>query len=131
MINCLFVDLPERRFVKGMKSKEKKPMSLKRKILSVILKIVIALAGLVVIATAVFAIMFPDAFMVVVKNPELIPYVFDNWDSLSKGLTSNTEDIEAENKANTDAQVQAFTDANIKLTEDDIANLSDENLTEE
>lgn len=131
MISCLFGDLPERRFVKGMKSKEKKPMSLKRKILSVILKTVIALAGLIIIAAAVFAIMFPDAFMVVVKNPELIPYVFENWDSLSKGLNSSTEDIEAEQKASTDAQVQAFTDANINLTENDIANLSDENLTEE
>lgn len=114
-----------------MKSKENKPVLLKRKILSAVIKCFLVLVSLAVIAVTVFAVMFWDTFLVVLKNPGLIPYVFDNWDSLSRGLQVSTEEIEANDKENTEAQANAFANADINLTEDDITKLSDENLTEE
>lgn len=114
-----------------MKSKEKKPMSLSKRILSVILKVLVALLCLVVIAVAVFAVMFRDAFMNIVKNPSLIPYVIENIGSLSRGLNTSTDDLDAEVKANAEAQAKAFAEADINLTESDIGNLSNETLTEE
>ena len=113
-----------------MKSKEKKPMSSAKRIFSVIFKILIVLVCLAVIAVAVFAVMFKDTFMNIVENPSIIPYVFENLGSLTRGLKTSTDDLDSEVKANAEAQAKAFAEADINLTETDIGNLSDENLTE-
>lgn len=114
-----------------MKTKEKKPMSLPKKILSVIFKSLLVLLALIIVAVGVFAAMFWDTFVTIVKNPAIIPYVINNFGTFTKGLNMSSEEIEIAVKDTEKAQAEAFSGANINLTESDISALSDSNLTEE
>ena len=115
----------------GKNQKENKPMSLKKKILSVVLKTFLALLTVALVCITVFAVLFWDTFVNIVKNPAMIPYAIENWDAFSKGLKVSTTDLEADQKANTEYQVKAFSEANISLNEDDISNLSRQDISEE
>ncbi len=114
-----------------MKSKDKKARSLPRKILSVCVKIVVVLLIVLVLAVAAFAVFFWDTFVVIVKNPKLIPYVVENFETFTRGFKVSVDELELEKNANAEAQAKALEEADIKLSADDIAGLADENLTEE
>lgn len=115
----------------GKNQKENKPMSLKKKILSVVLKTFLALLAVALVCITVFAVLFWDTFVNIVKNPAMIPYAIENWDAFSKGLKVSTTELEADQRANTEYQVKAFSEANISLNEDDISNLSRQDISEE
>ena len=77
-----------------MKSEEKKAMSLPKKILSICVKTFIILLVVIVLAVAAFAVFFWDAFVVIVKNPSLIPYAVNNFETLSRGFQVSVDDLE-------------------------------------
>lgn len=107
-----------------MNLKEKKPMPTHKKIILAVLAVILA-------AVLSFAWIFRDFLGVIVKNPEMIPYIIENWDSLSRGLNTDVDDLDNEKQANSESQSQAFADANINLSADDIENLSNAEMTEE
>lgn len=115
----------------GKKSKEKKPMSLKRKTLSVVVKTILALLAFLLVSVTVFAVMFWDTFVNIVKNPAVIPYIINNWDAFSKGLNVTTSELEVDEKVNAKNQANAFSEANINLGEEDIAKLSEQDMSDE
>ena len=131
MVCRLFAVCPKGADIKNMKSKEKKVRSLPRKILSVFAKTVAVFLALLILAVAAFAVFFWDAFVVIVKNPSLIPYAINNFGTLSRGFNVSIDQLESEKLANAEAQVKALEEADIKLSADDIAGLEDETLTEE
>lgn len=99
--------------------------------MSVPKKILLCVLAVIVIILACIGVYFRDIIGIVIKNPDMIPYVIENWDSLSRGLKADTSDLELETKQNVQNQAQAFVDSDINLSADDIESLSGADMTEE